>query len=103
MIASVLQAASFYKATRERGSEVALGFLPLNHIYGLLVTHTLMYYGDSVILHRGFNMMEILTSIATYRINTLYLVSLLNESILWHPVMLIRMSRMQADGSRCRL
>ncbi|KAF2633109.1 putative AMP dependent ligase/synthetase [Macroventuria anomochaeta] len=74
MIASILQATSFYKATRERGSEVTLGFLPFNHIYGLLITHSLMYYGDSLIVHRGFNLMEILTSIVKYRINTLYLV-----------------------------
>ncbi|KAF2259643.1 putative AMP dependent ligase/synthetase [Lojkania enalia] len=74
MIASILQATSFYKATRERGSEVTLGFLPFNHIYGLLITHSLMHYGDSVIVHRGFNLMEILTSIVKYRINTLYLV-----------------------------
>lgn len=82
MIASILQATSFYKATRERGSEVTLGFLPFNHIYGLLITHSLMYYGDSVIVHRGFNLMEILTSIVKYRINTLYLVGLSYENIL---------------------
>lgn len=81
MIASILQATSFYKATRNRGSEVTLGFLPFNHIYGLLITHSLMYYGDSVIVHRGFNLMEILMSIYKYRINTLYLVSLPDERV----------------------
>lgn len=99
MIASIIQATSFYSATRERGAEVTLGFLPFNHIYGLLITHSLMSYGDSVIVHRGFNLMEILTSIVKYRINTLYLVSVSIERILSSLVVL----RMQADGTRCRL
>lgn len=76
MIASVLQIKSFYEATREKGTGVTLCFLPLNHIYGLLVTHSFLSYGDSIIIHRDFNMMEIMTSITKYRINTLYLVSL---------------------------
>lgn len=97
MIASILQATSFYKATRERGAEVTLGFLPFNHIYGLLITHALMYYGDSIIVHRGFNLMEVLTSIMKYRINTLYLVSVSIEPI-FSPLVLFRM---QADGTRC--
>ena len=86
MIASILQAALFYKATREKVSEVALCFLPFSHIYGVLVTHALMYYGDCIVVHRGFDMMEVMTSIAKYRINTLYLVSLSHESILWFLV-----------------
>ncbi|KAL4995753.1 acetyl-CoA synthetase-like protein [Aspergillus recurvatus] len=74
LIASILQASEFLETTREAGSEVALGFLPFNHIYGLWTAHVLMYLGDSVIIHRGFNFMEIMASIAKYRINTLYLV-----------------------------
>lgn len=83
MIASILQVALFYGATREKASEVVLGFLPFNHIYGLLITHTLMYYSDCVIIHRGFNLMEVLTSIVKYRINTLYMVSVSFVSIHW--------------------
>ncbi|KAJ5654821.1 AMP dependent ligase/synthetase [Penicillium lividum] len=74
LIASILQASEFLTTTREAGSEVALGFLPFNHIYGLWTAHVLMYLGDCVIIHRGFNFMEIMTSIVKYRINTLYLV-----------------------------
>ncbi|KAL6886027.1 putative AMP dependent ligase/synthetase [Trichoderma evansii] len=74
LIASILQASEFLTTTRETASEVALGFLPFNHIYGLWTAHVIMYLGDSMIIHRGFNFMEIMTSIAKHRINTLYLV-----------------------------
>lgn len=82
LIASILQAAAFMQTTRGAASEVALGFLPFNHIYGLWTAHVLMYLGDSMIIHRGFSFMEIMASIAKYRINTLYLVSLFNENLL---------------------
>ncbi|KAL4815811.1 acetyl-CoA synthetase-like protein [Aspergillus spinulosporus] len=74
LIASILQASLFLETTREAGSEVALGFLPFNHIYGLWTAHVLMYLGNTIIIHRGFNFMEIMASIIKYRINTLYLV-----------------------------
>ncbi|THC90238.1 hypothetical protein EYZ11_010299 [Aspergillus tanneri] len=74
LIASILQASGFLETTREPGTEVALGCLPFSHIYGLWTAHLLMYLGDSVIIHRGFNFMDIMASIAKYRINTLYLV-----------------------------
>ncbi|KAJ9484378.1 hypothetical protein VN97_g8994 [Penicillium thymicola] len=74
LIASILQASEFLETTREAGSAIALGCLPFSHIYGLWTAHLLMYLGDSVIIHRGFNFMEIMASIAKYRINTLYLV-----------------------------
>jgi acyl-CoA synthetase (AMP-forming)/AMP-acid ligase II len=65
----------FIEATKGPASEVTLAFLPFNHIYGLLITHTFTWRGDSTVVHRGFNMMEILVSIGKNRINTLYLVS----------------------------
>lgn len=80
IIASILQAGSFLEVTKENGSEATLAFLPFNHIYGLLITHTFTWRGDSTIVHRGFNMMEILMSITKNRINTLYLVSVVNAS-----------------------
>lgn len=55
--------------------EVALVFTPFNHIYGLLTAHTLMWLGHSTVIHRGFNMLEVLMSIPKHRITTLYLVS----------------------------
>jgi len=103
LIASILQASEFLETTREAGSEVALGFLPFNHIYGLWTAHVLMYLGDSVIIHRGFNFMEIMASIVKYRINTLYLVSVFNKNLLRFLVRLPGISGMQADGCRCRL
>jgi acyl-CoA synthetase (AMP-forming)/AMP-acid ligase II len=101
LIASILQASAFLETTREAGSEVALGFLPFNHIYGLWTAHVLMYLGDSVIIHRGFNFMEIMASIVKYRINTLYLVSVFKESLLRFLVRLTWKPGMQADGCRC--
>jgi Acyl-CoA synthetases (AMP-forming)/AMP-acid ligases II len=74
LIASILQASEFLETTRETGSAIALACLPFSHIYGLWTAHLLMYLGDSVIIHRGFNFLEIMASIAKYRINTLYLV-----------------------------
>ncbi|SPJ85404.1 related to phenylacetyl-CoA ligase [Fusarium torulosum] len=74
IIASILQAGLFIEATKGPASEVTLAFLPFNHIYGLLITHTFTWRGDSTVVHRGFNMMEILISIGKNRINTLYLV-----------------------------
>ncbi|CAM1508755.1 Fc.00g056030.m01.CDS01 [Cosmosporella sp. VM-42] len=74
IIASILQAGSFLEVTKRISTEVTLAFLPFNHIYGLLITHTFMWRGDSTVVHRGFNMMEILLSITKNRINTLYLV-----------------------------
>ncbi|RGP74953.1 putative phenylacetyl- ligase [Fusarium sporotrichioides] len=74
IIASILQAGLFIEATKGPASEVTLAFLPFNHIYGLLITHTFTWRGDSTVVHRGFNMMEILISIGKHRINTLYLV-----------------------------
>ena len=103
IIASILQASSFLQATRDGGSEVTLGFLPFNHIYGLWTAHIMMYLGDSVIVHRGFNLMEILASIVKYRIKTLYLVSVSDENFLRSLVRLTGISGRQADGSRCRL
>ncbi|EKJ70674.1 hypothetical protein FPSE_09184 [Fusarium pseudograminearum CS3096] len=74
IIASILQAGLFIEATKGPASEVTLAFLPFNHIYGLLITHTFTWRGDSTVVHSGFNMMEILISIGKHRINTLYLV-----------------------------
>nr|A0A024F9J0.1 RecName: Full=AMP-dependent ligase vlmC; AltName: Full=Verlamelin biosynthesis protein C [Lecanicillium sp.]BAO73255.1 AMP dependent ligase/synthetase [Lecanicillium sp. HF627] len=73
IIASILQAGLFTGITKEK-SEIALVFTPFNHIYGLLTAHTLMWLGHSTVIHRGFNMLEVLMSIPKRRITTLYLV-----------------------------
>ena len=81
IIASILQAGFFLEVTKGKASEITLAFLPFNHIYGLLITHTFMWRGDCTVVHRGFNMMEILMSIMKNRINTLYLVSRSNKTL----------------------
>ncbi|KAF2158300.1 hypothetical protein M409DRAFT_38360 [Zasmidium cellare ATCC 36951] len=74
VVACMLQVSQFYTATRGSGPETHLGFLPFNHIYGLLIIHSMLHLGDSVVIHRGFNLMEVLTSIGKNRINNLFLV-----------------------------
>lgn len=50
--------------------------LPLSHTYALEVSHIMLWRGDSIILHPKFDMMKMLQSVAKYKIERLYLVSL---------------------------
>jgi len=56
-------------------TDVALGLLPQNHIYSLVVIcHATTYRGDQVIILPKFDMTWYLESIARFKINSLYLV-----------------------------
>jgi ribosome assembly protein SQT1 len=77
----VLQIKTFEKPTRdarppEGKTEVALGLLPLSHIYGLVViAQASSYRGDGVIILPKFELHSYLQAIQTNKIQTLYLVS----------------------------
>jgi acyl-CoA synthetase (AMP-forming)/AMP-acid ligase II len=56
-------------------TEVALGLLPLSHIYGLVViAQASTWRGDGVIMLPKFELQSYLKAIETYKIRTLYLV-----------------------------
>ncbi|KAI9795347.1 MAG: hypothetical protein M1835_005960 [Candelina submexicana] len=84
VIANVLQIATFEKPYRDSlkdspaqsgHTEVALGLLPQNHIYSLVVIcHATTYRGDGVINLPKFDLRTYLTAIQRFRISTLYLV-----------------------------
>ena len=94
VISNVLQISTFEKpyrdSFREPGSkydmtEVALGLLPQSHIYALVVIcHATTYRGDQVINLPKFEIQQFLSSIQTFKINTLFLVS----PSTFHPTML---------------
>lgn len=81
VISNILQIALFEKSTRDarpenERTEVALGLLPLSHIYGLVViAQASTYRGDEVIILPKFELHSYLNAIQTYKIWTLYLVS----------------------------
>lgn len=60
--------------------EVALGLLPQSHIYALVVIcHATTYRGDQVINIPKMDMGVVLGSIQRFKINTLFLVCLLDH------------------------
>lgn len=66
---------STYESHCRKSPEVALGLLPLSHIYGLIViAQASTYRGDSVIILPKFELQSYLQAIQDYKINTLYLV-----------------------------
>jgi len=80
VIANVLQIRALEKPSRDsrkgNSTEVALGLLPLSHIYGLVViAQASTYRGDGVIILPKFDLQSYLRAIQTYKIQTLYLVS----------------------------
>lgn len=81
VIANVLQLRAFEKNYRDEWkvkTEVGLGLLPLSHIYGLVVVaQGTTYRGDEVIVLPKFDLQSFLKSIQTFKINGLYLVSIL--------------------------
>lgn len=87
VIANILQVSAFERQERERQaaaqgkkdgagySETVLGLLPMSHIYALvLITHSHVYRGDSVIVLPRFEFASFLRAIEEYRIERLYLV-----------------------------
>ena len=82
VIANVLQIHAFEKSTRDarpaaERTDVCLGLLPLSHIYGLVViAGASTYRGDGVIILPKFELQSYLYAIQTYKIQTLYLVSM---------------------------
>lgn len=79
VIANVLQIEAQERLARNqrRGDkmEVALGLLPLSHIYGLVVVaQASTFRGDGVIILPKFELSTFLQAIQTQKIQTLYLV-----------------------------
>ncbi|PQE05573.1 putative phenylacetyl- ligase protein [Rutstroemia sp. NJR-2017a BBW] len=78
VITNVLQLRAFEKAERDtwdEKNEVALGLLPLSHIYGLVViAQGTTYRGDGVIILPKFELQSYLQTVQNHKINTLYLV-----------------------------
>ncbi|KAJ3548337.1 hypothetical protein NM208_g1056 [Fusarium decemcellulare] len=84
VVSSVLQMCTFQsRSRRERAaregrsdtSEVALGLLPLSHIYGLIViAHGGVYRGDATVVLSKFEPDSYLKAIETYKINQLFVV-----------------------------
>jgi len=81
VISNVLQIATSEKPGRdkrpkEEQTEVALGLLPLSHIYGLVViAQASTWRGDEVIILPKFELQSYLNAIQRFKIRTLYLVS----------------------------
>lgn len=79
-----MQLKQFEKPIRDRrtgdSTEVALGLLPLSHIYGLVVVaQASTYRGDGVIILPKFEIGSYLKAIQDYKIQSLFLVSLKPE------------------------
>ena len=79
VIANTLQVFTYDKPARDGAGDnyldVAMGLLPMSHIYGLIVVcHVSTYRGDQVVVLPKFDIQYFLQSIAKYRINTLYIV-----------------------------
>jgi len=87
VISNVMQIKTFESTARDarpanERSEVCLGLLPLSHIYGLVViAQASTYRGDEAIILPKFEMASYLNAIQTYKIATLYLVSLHHTGI----------------------
>jgi acyl-CoA synthetase (AMP-forming)/AMP-acid ligase II len=80
VISNILQISTFEKPGRDKRNhgttQVALGLLPLSHIYGLVViAHAGTWRGDEVIILPKFDLQSLLTAIQKYKIQCLYLVS----------------------------
>lgn len=96
VISNVLQIRAFEKPQRdsrkEPGSkydvtEVALGLLPQSHIYSLVVVcHASTYRGDQVVNLPKFEMGSFLNAIQTFKINQLFLVSLVVCLLCYNPM-----------------
>lgn len=79
VICNVMQIALYDSTERSKLGpdylDVALGLLPYSHIYGLIVIcQTSVYRGDQVIVLPKFDLQQYLSSLAKFKINTLYIV-----------------------------
>ncbi|KAF7514425.1 hypothetical protein GJ744_000195 [Endocarpon pusillum] len=79
VIANTLQVSTYDKPARDSirkdYQDVALGPLPQSHIYALVVIcHCSTYRGDQVVVLPKYDIQQYLNSIATYKVNSLYLV-----------------------------
>jgi acyl-CoA synthetase (AMP-forming)/AMP-acid ligase II len=79
VITNTLQICTYDKPGRDSirtdYQDVALGLLPQSHIYALIVVcHCSTYRGDKVVILPKFDIGTYLSSIATYKINSLYIV-----------------------------
>ena len=80
VITNVLQVSAYdsrghEKRNSKRGQRTVLGLLPFSHIYGLvLISHTSLYRGDSVIVLPKFEMESYLNALQQYKISELFIV-----------------------------
>ncbi|KAI1001791.1 Acyl-CoA ligase [Podosphaera aphanis] len=79
VIANVIQISTFDRPCRDKRqkhvTEVALGLLPLSHIYGLVViAKSSTWRGDGLVILPKFELELLLKSIQNFKIETLYLV-----------------------------
>ncbi|KAL4910502.1 hypothetical protein BDW74DRAFT_184412 [Aspergillus multicolor] len=88
IIANILQSTTFEAAPKNGRTEVALGFLPLSHSYGLILAHLTAWRGDTYVLHARFDMQAALASIEKYRIERLYLVPPIISALVNNPFLL---------------
>lgn len=74
IIANVIQTSTFEARHKNGSTEIALGFLPLSHSYGLILAHLTVWRGDTYVLQASFDMQKALGAIEKYKIERLYLV-----------------------------
>ena len=91
VITNIMQLKMFEKSVRDARTvktEVALGLLPLSHIYGLIViAQASTYRGDEVIILPKFELQSYLRAIEKFKIRTLFLVSILQ--ICWYSLLIL--------------
>ncbi|CAD6501762.1 BgTH12-02011 [Blumeria graminis f. sp. triticale] len=95
VIANVLQVAAYDKPSRDkrsgRGSEVALGLLPMSHIYGLVtIAKASTWRGDAVIILPKYELTSFFNSIQQYKIESLYLVPPIIIQITKNPQLVVK-------------
>ena len=108
VIANTMQVAEYEKPLRAQKSrpgqpytDVTLGLLPQSHIYALVVLcHAGPYRGDQVVILPKFEMGQFLGTIQKYRINTLYVVCVL-EIFRMLELALILKSRCRQSSLEC--
>ncbi|KAI1333957.1 putative amp dependent CoA ligase [Xylariaceae sp. FL0016] len=85
VIANILQLAKLERISRHRDVDVVLGVGPFSHVQGMIASHTSIYMRDRFILHSKFDIMQVMGSIQTHRINRLYLVPSVLASLIANP------------------
>jgi acyl-CoA synthetase (AMP-forming)/AMP-acid ligase II len=89
IIANILQMALFDVPARKQlgiETQVALGLLPLTHIYGLTLTaHVAQFRGDELIILPKFELNSFLAAIQRFRIEMLFVVPPILMALLANP------------------